>query len=118
MLLLIPGPVTTRPEVRRALAQDIASWANAFRRFLTRLRGRVLRLAGGVEGQHVTSMLCRRLARCRWTLPLSRRSMLRFSPPINARKRCLALRSLSPGSIVCWAVQAMREAGRGFVERV
>ena len=54
MLLLIPGPVTTRPEVRQALAQDIAPWDNEFRHFLTRLRSRILRLAGGVEGQHVT----------------------------------------------------------------
>jgi 2-aminoethylphosphonate-pyruvate transaminase len=28
MLLLIPGPVTTRPEVRQALAQDLAPWDN------------------------------------------------------------------------------------------
>jgi 2-aminoethylphosphonate-pyruvate transaminase len=54
MLLLIPGPVTTRPEVRQALAQDIAPWDNDFRHFLTRLRSRILRLAGGVEGQHAT----------------------------------------------------------------
>lgn len=52
MLLLIPGPVTTRPEVRHALAQDIAPWDNDFRDFFARLRGRVLRLAGGVERQH------------------------------------------------------------------
>jgi 2-aminoethylphosphonate-pyruvate transaminase len=53
MLLLIPGPVTTRLEVRQALAQDIAPWDNDFRHFLTRLRGRILNIAGGVEGQHV-----------------------------------------------------------------
>jgi 2-aminoethylphosphonate-pyruvate transaminase len=52
MLLLIPGPVTTRPEVRAALTRDIAPWDNDFRQFFTRLRGRILRLAGGVEGQH------------------------------------------------------------------
>ena len=52
MLLLIPGPVTTRPEVRQALAQDIAPWDNDFRDFFTRLRSRILRLAGGVEDQH------------------------------------------------------------------
>jgi 2-aminoethylphosphonate-pyruvate transaminase len=54
MLLLIPGPVTTRPEVRAALAQDIAPWDNDFRHFFTRLRTRILHLAGGEEGQHVT----------------------------------------------------------------
>ena len=54
MLLLIPGPVTTRPEVRQALAQDLAPWDNGFRLFLARLRDRILRLAGGVPDQHVT----------------------------------------------------------------
>jgi 2-aminoethylphosphonate-pyruvate transaminase len=54
MLLLIPGPVTTRPEVRQALTRDIAPWDNDFRHFFTRLRSRVLKLAGGVEGQHAT----------------------------------------------------------------
>ena len=54
MLLLIPGPVTTRPEVRQALTRDIAPWDNDFRHFLTRLRRRILLLAGGVEDQHVT----------------------------------------------------------------
>jgi 2-aminoethylphosphonate-pyruvate transaminase len=54
MLLLIPGPVTTRPEVRQALAQDIAPWDNDFRHFLTCLRTRILKLAGGIEGEHAT----------------------------------------------------------------
>ncbi|HBK08247.1 MAG TPA: 2-aminoethylphosphonate--pyruvate transaminase [Acetobacteraceae bacterium] len=53
MLLLIPGPVTTRPQVRQALAQDIAPWDNESRTFLTRLRGRILRLAGGSDA-HTT----------------------------------------------------------------
>jgi 2-aminoethylphosphonate-pyruvate transaminase len=52
MLLLIPGPVTTRPEVRQALCRDFAPWDNDFRDFLTKLRHRILRLAGGIEGQH------------------------------------------------------------------
>ena len=34
MLLLIPGPVTTRAEVRQALTQDIAPWDNEFQRLL------------------------------------------------------------------------------------
>ena len=54
MLLLIPGPVTTRPEVRQALCQDLAPWDNEFRGFLTRLRARILRLSGGVEATHAT----------------------------------------------------------------
>ncbi|HYZ21677.1 MAG TPA: 2-aminoethylphosphonate--pyruvate transaminase [Rhodopila sp.] len=52
MLLLIPGPVTTRPEVRAALAQDFAPWDNDFRHFVARLRGRILRLAGGRDNEH------------------------------------------------------------------
>ncbi|MEA2739225.1 MAG: 2-aminoethylphosphonate-pyruvate transaminase, partial [Acetobacteraceae bacterium] len=54
MLLLIPGPVTTRPEVRQALTRDIAPWDNEFRHFFTRLRTRILHLAGGIEDQHAT----------------------------------------------------------------
>ncbi len=54
MLLLIPGPVTTRPEVRAAMAQDIAPWDNEFRVFLSRLRERVLAVAHGVAGEHAT----------------------------------------------------------------
>jgi 2-aminoethylphosphonate-pyruvate transaminase len=53
MLLLIPGPVTTRSEVRQALCQDFAPWDNDFRQFLMRLLGRILRLAGGIESEHV-----------------------------------------------------------------
>lgn len=52
MLLLIPGPVTTRPEVRQAMGRDLAPWDNDFRQFLARLRGRILRLAGGTDPAH------------------------------------------------------------------
>jgi 2-aminoethylphosphonate-pyruvate transaminase len=52
MLLLIPGPVTTRPEVRQALGHDIAPWDNDFREVLVRLRSRVLKLAGGTAAEH------------------------------------------------------------------
>ena len=52
MLLLIPGPVTTRPEVRAAMTQDLAPWDNDFRTFLTTLRERVLRIAGGTADKH------------------------------------------------------------------
>ncbi|MGE0225655.1 MAG: 2-aminoethylphosphonate--pyruvate transaminase [Acetobacteraceae bacterium] len=54
MLLLIPGPVTTRPEVRSALTQDLAPWDHDFRDFLARLKERVLRVANGTPGEHVT----------------------------------------------------------------
>ncbi len=52
MLLLIPGPVTTRPEVKDALRVDLAPWDNSFRDFYARLRARVLALAGGRDGEH------------------------------------------------------------------
>ncbi len=54
MLLLIPGPVTTRPEVRAALCQDIAPWDNDFRTFLAVLRARILKAAGGMPDTHAT----------------------------------------------------------------
>ncbi len=57
MLLLIPGPVQTRPEVRAAMAQDIAPWDNDFKAELTQIRAKVLALAGGVVGQHEALML-------------------------------------------------------------
>jgi 2-aminoethylphosphonate-pyruvate transaminase len=44
--------VTTRPEVRAALTQDIAPWDNDFRPFIARLRTRILPIAHGVPGQH------------------------------------------------------------------
>lgn len=54
MLLLIPGPVTTRPEVRAALCQDIAPWDNDFKDFLAALRTRILKVAGGTPETHAT----------------------------------------------------------------
>jgi len=45
MLLLIPGPVTTRPEVREALRYDFAPWDNDFRPLYSGIRERVLRIA-------------------------------------------------------------------------
>ena len=53
MLLLIPGPVTTHPAVRAAAAQDYAPWDNDFRALVSRLRDRVLAIAGGQPGEHV-----------------------------------------------------------------
>ena len=54
MLLLIPGPVTTRPEVREALRYDFAPWDNDFRPLYAGIRERVLRIAHGVPGEHAT----------------------------------------------------------------
>jgi 2-aminoethylphosphonate-pyruvate transaminase len=46
MLLLIPGPVSTRPEVRAAMAQDFAPWDNDFRPVYAGLRDRLRAIAG------------------------------------------------------------------------
>ena len=54
MLLLIPGPVQTRPEVRAAAAQDYAPWDNDFRAIYASIRERVLPIAGGIPGEHAT----------------------------------------------------------------
>jgi 2-aminoethylphosphonate-pyruvate transaminase len=54
MLLLIPGPVQTRPEVRAAMAQDIAPWDRDFQAVYARIRERVVGIAGGTPGVHAT----------------------------------------------------------------
>jgi 2-aminoethylphosphonate-pyruvate transaminase len=45
MLLLIPGPVATRPEVRAALGQDIAPWDASFRPLYAEVRHRLAAIA-------------------------------------------------------------------------
>jgi 2-aminoethylphosphonate-pyruvate transaminase len=57
MLLLIPGPVQTRPEVRAAMAVDIAPWDDDFRPEYAAIRDRVREIAGGTEGVHATMVL-------------------------------------------------------------
>ena len=52
MLLLIPGPVTTRPEVRQAMAQDIAPWDNEFRPLYAAMRDRVRAIAKAPAETH------------------------------------------------------------------
>ncbi len=47
MLLLIPGPVTTRPEVRAAAGIDIAPWDFDFRDIYAGVRTRLLKIANG-----------------------------------------------------------------------
>ena len=51
--LLTPGPVQTRPEVKAAMAQDIAPWDPEFRAVYARVRERLVPIAGGVPGAHV-----------------------------------------------------------------
>lgn len=57
MLLLIPGPVTTHDAVRAAAAIDYAPWDNDFRRLVSRLRERVLAIAGGTAADHTALVL-------------------------------------------------------------
>ena len=45
MKLLTPGPVTTRPEVKAAMTQDIAPWDNEFRPIYQAVRARLRRIA-------------------------------------------------------------------------
>ena len=52
MKLLIPGPVTTSPEVKAAMAQDFAPWDNDFRKLYEQVRARVLAIAGGAVDTH------------------------------------------------------------------
>jgi 2-aminoethylphosphonate-pyruvate transaminase len=52
MILLIPGPVTTRAEVRAAMARDFAPWNDEFRVISRRIRHRVREIAGGDEAVH------------------------------------------------------------------
>ena len=52
MLLLIPGPVTTRPEIRAVMALDFAPWDESFRAISRRVRDRVRIIAGGDTHAH------------------------------------------------------------------
>jgi 2-aminoethylphosphonate-pyruvate transaminase len=52
MLLLIPGPVSTRPEVKAAMGQDFAPWDQGFRPLYAAVRERVGALAGDVLDTH------------------------------------------------------------------
>ncbi|WP_237216664.1 2-aminoethylphosphonate--pyruvate transaminase [Falsiroseomonas oryziterrae] len=54
MLILLPGPVQTRPEVRAVMSDDIAPWDDDFRAEYASMRPRIVALAGGVEGEHVS----------------------------------------------------------------
>jgi 2-aminoethylphosphonate-pyruvate transaminase len=53
MLLLIPGPVQTRPEVRAVMGDDIAPWDDEFRAEYAAMRPRIVKIAGGTEGVDV-----------------------------------------------------------------
>ena len=53
MLLLIPGPVMTHPDVRAAANRDIAPWDHDIRAEIGALLTRLRALAGGRDGVHV-----------------------------------------------------------------
>ena len=53
MLLLIPGPVMTRPEVRAAAGVDIAPWDFDFGPIYGGVRSRLQAIAHGVPDEHV-----------------------------------------------------------------
>ena len=57
MLLLIPGPVMTHPDVRAAANRDIAPWDQAVREEIGSLLTRLRILAGGIEGVHAALSL-------------------------------------------------------------
>jgi 2-aminoethylphosphonate-pyruvate transaminase len=52
MKLLIPGPVTTHPSVRAAMAEDYAPWDNEFRAIYAGVFRRLLPIAGGTPDRH------------------------------------------------------------------
>jgi len=52
MKLLIPGPVTTHPSVRAAMAEDYAPWDNDYRAIYAGVFRRLLPIAGGIPGKH------------------------------------------------------------------
>ena len=104
MLLLIPGPVATRPEVRAALAQDIAPWDASFRPLYRGVRDRLAEIAGARDAAHAV-------------LPLQ--GCGHFA--IEAAIRCLlppSAKVLIPmvGSYAERMARLAREAGRQVVE--
>lgn len=109
MKLLIPGPVTTRPEVRAAMAEDIAPWDNDFRPVLVDVRTRVLAIAGGTPDTHTALVL----QGCgHFVTEAALRSLIR---PIGAPG---AGRILIPmiGAYAERMARLAREAGRDVVE--
>lgn len=53
MLLLIPGPVMTRPEVKAAMTVDLAPWDRDFHPLLADVRARVAAIANAPVDTHV-----------------------------------------------------------------
>jgi len=57
MLLLIPGPVTTRPEVKAAMTRDWAPWDGAFKSLYAGVRQKVLAVAQAPAATHTAIAL-------------------------------------------------------------
>ena len=104
MLLLIPGPVQTRPEVRAAAARDYAPWDNDFRAVYARIRERVLAVAGTDAATHATLPLqgCGHF--------MMEAAIRTFIPPGGK------LLVPANGSYAQRAIRLAREAGRQVVE--
>lgn len=95
MILLIPGPVTTRTEVRAAMAQDIAPWDDEFREVSRSLRLRICDIAGGQAGIHTALPLqgCGHFATeaaLRSVLPIGRRILIPMTGSYATRLARLA----------------------------
>jgi len=108
MLLLIPGPVMTHPDVRAAANRDIAPWDSDIRAEIGVLLTRLRDLAGGQDGVHVAL-----------PLPGSGHFMVEaairtFVPPEQGRGQGAADGILIPvtGQYAERMVRLAREAGR------
>lgn len=105
MLLLIPGPVSTAPEVRAAMAQDIAPWDTGFRPLYASVRADVLALAGVGADTHAA-------------LPLQGCGHFAVEATIRSLVPARGGRILIPltGSYGVRMVRLAREVGRDVVE--
>ena len=104
MLLLIPGPVTTHPDVRAAMGQDYAPWDPSFRPLYAGVRTRVAELAGVGRDTHAVLPLqgCGHFAleaAIRSLIPLGGKLLI---PMVGSYARRMA--------------RLAREAGRSVVE--
>jgi 2-aminoethylphosphonate-pyruvate transaminase len=104
MLLLIPGPVTTRPEVRAAMTQDIAPWDDDVRAQFAELPRRILTIGNAAPSTHAALPLqgCGHFA--------TEAAVRSLVPPEG---RVLVL---SSGSYADRMVRLGRAAGRDMVE--
>ncbi len=105
MLLLIPGPVSTHPQVRAAMCQDFAPWDDDFRVLCATIRSKVLDVAGVDAASHSA-------------LPLQGCGHFAMEAAIRTLVPQQGGRLLVPltGSYGARMVRLAREAGRQVVE--